>query len=383
MNNCTLIIDGNWLLMSRLGIVIKNFDKQNTPDTLQRAQDDLVDFLAQSVNKIINYFDGCIDNILMVQDGGSWRKSFPKPKLYTDVYKGNRESDEEIEWTYIWNGLNQFCQNFHREGITCTQERSIEGDDWIWFWSRQLNQEGCNVIIWSSDCDLKQLIQYDEINRSWTAWFNDRAGLWIHDRFDTSSMSDADLFMFEFDAIPRTIASVINNVSMRGDKVNYINPDDIRMEKIICGDAGDNIKSVVRTETHKIDKKTGKEKTIVKRVSEKEWNAIKENMDISNLEEFLEAKDDILKTLKQLSRHKSNKDSYEDISEMFQYNLHMVILDEKYIPEEQKNLMLAQRDDYKMIDLNYLKNNYKVLGSRSNQQTIENIFEDIPDIDVF
>ena len=84
-NKCTLIIDGNWLLMSRLGPRFKDFSNSFSTDDLERSSDDLVEFLAQSVNKIINFFNDNIDNIIMVQDGGSWRRKFQKPKLYTET----------------------------------------------------------------------------------------------------------------------------------------------------------------------------------------------------------------------------------------------------------------------------------------------------------
>ena len=46
-----------------------------------------------------------------------------------------------------------------KQGIVVSNHSSIEGDDWIWYWSRRLNEEGTSCIIWSSDNDLKQLVQ--------------------------------------------------------------------------------------------------------------------------------------------------------------------------------------------------------------------------------
>lgn len=354
MNNCTLIIDGNWLLMSRLGPKLPDFRKSNPTDVLEAASAGLIDFLAQSVNKIINFFEGNIDNILMVQDGGSWRKSFEKPKLYTDEYKANRQAQEDIDWSYIWSALNRFCQNFQDNNITCTQARSIEGDDWCWFWSRWCNHNDTNTIIWTSDCDLKQLVQCDPNTNRWTAWFNDRAGLVVHEHYDHTSMSDIDRF-FEFEMEDPQINSLIDNVLKRGHKVTYINPDIIRMNKIVCGDAGDNIKSIIRV----------KKGTKNLRVSSKEWEGIRETLNINKLQDFLNNTDNIINEAKQLKRFKDCDDSVEDIKDMFKYNCHMVILDKEYIPKEQRNIMRSKIDEYKVTDIEYLRNNYRVLGSQS------------------
>ena len=54
-NKTTLIIDGNWLMMSRFGAMQDQFSSEYNENTLQAASNELVDLLAQSVNKIINF----------------------------------------------------------------------------------------------------------------------------------------------------------------------------------------------------------------------------------------------------------------------------------------------------------------------------------------
>ena len=131
-----------------------------TESILNQTEDQLVDTLARSVNIILNRFP-VIDNIIFVSDSGSWRKQLPIPPTLKDVtYKGNREGFfSEVDWDYIWRGLQRFLDRCSEEGMTVSRYNNIEGDDWVWYWSRRLNSEGINAIIWSSDCDLKQLIQ--------------------------------------------------------------------------------------------------------------------------------------------------------------------------------------------------------------------------------
>ena len=364
MNNCTLIIDGNWLLMSRLGPKMSEFSVLNDQQQLQAASDDLVDFLAQSVNKVINLFEGNIDNILMVQDGGSWRKHYPKPKLYTDEYKANRQRAEEVDWSYIWKALNSFCNNFQENNITCTQAPGIEGDDWCWFWSRWCNRNNINTIIWTSDCDLKQLVQCDPVTSRWTAWFNDRAGLVLNKYYDTSSLSEVDQF-FNFELEDPQIRGLVENMKQRGHAVSYIEPDDIRMDKIICGDAGDNIKAIVRIPNGKR----------ICKVSSKEWNVVRESLNINNLQDLIDNREEVIDNVKHLKRFTSCTDSNEDIMDMLDYNFHMVVLDESYIPQEQRDIMESQIDNYKVADLEYLRNNYRVLSNIDGD--IEDLFSGI------
>ena len=366
-NKCTLIIDGNWLLMSRLGPRFKDFSNSFSTDDLERSSDDLVEFLAQSVNKIINFFNDNIDNIIMVQDGGSWRRKFQKPKLYTETYKGNRVLQDDVNWDYIWRALRKFCTNFHENGITCTQAPNIEGDDWCWFWSRYLNHNDTNVIIWTSDCDLKQLVQKDPTTNRWTVWYNDRSGLCVHECYNPESIDEVDRF---FSIQDYSLDKLIRDVSLTSHRVSYVYPDDIRMDKIICGDVGDNIKPIVS-----VTKSTGR----TNRISSKEWNVIRESLNINNLQDLLGHRREVIDNILSIKRLHDCLDSVEDIDEMMLYNFYMVVLDKEWIPVEWRNVMKSHVDDYTIADLDYIRNNYKVLSSRDQNamDTLEDLFSSL------
>ena len=362
-NRTTLIIDGNWLLMSRLGMMMGDFAKTLPPEYLEKAKNEMIDFVAQSINKIINYWGPRIDNIMMVQDGGSWRKTLPKPSLVTEEYKGNRVADEDIAWNYIWDALKTLCQNFTTNHITCVTEKNIEGDDWCWYWSKYLNRVGINTIIWTSDADLKQLVQKDAITNAWTVWFNDRAGLVLPESMQHSDMD----VLLNFDAVDPWIDEVCKRVGTS----QYINPDDIVMTKVICGDQGDNIKALLRMEHI-----TKKGKTVTKRVSEKEWNSVKEELGIHNIEDFKRNKELIIQHLKMLPRFAECKTGMGELLEMFDYNMSLVRLDKEQIPREFQMLMNKHKNDYQITDLDFLRNNYKVLAAHT--QPVDELFKDLP-----
>ena len=77
-NKCTLLIDGNWLLISRFSVMTQLFKENQSEVALESATEDLRDMMARSINIILNRFKE-IDNIVMISDGGSWRKQLPVP----------------------------------------------------------------------------------------------------------------------------------------------------------------------------------------------------------------------------------------------------------------------------------------------------------------
>lgn len=363
MNNCTLIIDGNWLLMSRLGVKMGDFSRSLAPEYLEQAKNDMVDFVAQSINKIIGYWGPRIDNVMMVQDGGSWRKRLPKPALVKEEYKGNRVTSDEVAWDYVWDALKTICQNFKANNITCVTEKLIEGDDWCWYWSRYLNHVGTNCIIWTTDADLKQLVQKDPVTGAWTVWFNDKSGVFLSESMQKTDMD----VLLNFDAVD----PFIDEICMRVGKSTYINPDDVIMSKVICGDHGDNIKALIRVER---TTKTGK--PIINKVSEKEWDKVKKELGIKTIDDFKKNKELIVKTLRTIPRLRECSSSMADIMDMFDYNMILVRLDKEQIPREYQLAMNKHKDEYVITDLDYLRNNYKVLAAHT--EPVEQLFADLP-----
>ena len=343
MKNCTLIIDGNWLLISRMSVMMKEFSKTYSNETLNDSCNKLVDFMAQSINGTVNILYEYIDNIILVSDKGSWRKYLEKPKLYQgEDYKGTRTHTDDINWEYVWKALDRLSDACVAQGITFTCAQNIEGDDWCWYWSSTLNSQGINTIIWSIDADLKQLVKFDG---GWTCWYNNKHGI-IVPTIEQTIDSYLELNLNE-----SLLQSLVSNLSGR-IKIQSIRPQDIVMSKIICGDSGDNILAVVR-------KQAGK-RTL--RVSEKEWVKIKEKLGIQNLQQFFENKEVIINEILTSRRFQDCTDSIQDILDVFDYNTRLVMLDESVYNQEELNRMRAS--EYKEFDLSYLKNNYKILSPK-------------------
>lgn len=360
-NKCTLICDFNWLTISRFSVINKGFDKTLPEYALNEAKEELKDMLTKSINVILNRFP-VIDNIVVVADGGSWRKQLPVPEQLKNItYKGNRQADVEMSWDHIWAASSEILENCRKEGITVSQHNNIEGDDWVWYWSRRLNKNGINTIIWSSDCDLKQLVQVDNDTDAFTVWYNDKNGIWIPKEMEEHDIDDIEYFMQ-----PTYENAILETLKMRSKSgVNYIQPDSIILSKIICGDAGDNIKSVVRYT------KNGRNY----RFAEKDWDGVSNQLNINTIEDLIKNKNKVAKAICNHKKVYPHDISTSEILEMINYNIKLVWLNESVIPE---TCILAMNNvEYNEYDVDYIRSNYKVICGDRRKDEIMSIFDSI------
>ena len=363
MNNLTLIVDCNWLIMSRFSVINGGFSKESPKRVLEASRRNLTDMLARSINILLNRFP-VIDNIVLVSDGGSWRKQLPVPKQLEGItYKGNRESNVDIDWNTVFGALKDLLENARGLGVTVASTLAAEGDDWVWYWSRRLNGEGINALIWSSDRDLQQLVQKTK-SGSWTAWYNDKAGLYLPESMNNKEDFDPiDFFM-----TPQTYDNQILDglKAGSGGKVSYINPEDIVIEKVMCGDSGDNIKAVVRYE------KGGR----TYRFSEGDLKKYQEHdLPMTTVGDLKESEKDIAAWIVSNKKFKPYKFKKSDILEMLNYNIKLVWLNEETIP---KTVIQSMNEvEYKKIDANELRYNYKLLAKTQDDTNIEALFESI------
>ena len=132
----TLVVDGNWLLMSRYFMKRDTF-RMDLPDSVkENSSHQLADLMAQSISVILRQFRGSITNIIFVSDNRSWRKDYPMPLCIesTDTYKGTRKNDETYDWKYIFKSISILSNNLKSIGVTTSNVYGVEGDDWCWWW---------------------------------------------------------------------------------------------------------------------------------------------------------------------------------------------------------------------------------------------------------
>lgn len=356
--NTTLLIDGNWLLMSRFGVVKNQFLKSLDEDTLQKSSHNLLEFLASSIQRTLLKFNGSVNNIVLVQDGGSWRKSVTKPSCLSCEYKGNRKKDAEIAWNYIFEALTALCESFQKHGITCTCEGAVEGDDWMYFWSRYLNKKSINCIIWSTDADLKQLVcrNSDAAGQPWTIWYNEKQGIVAPEALRPLSSTEDNLLgmMMELEGSSRDSFNSLT-AEVRCD-VQYISPEAVAVNKILTGDSGDNISPMIWKENTKTGRRTGLSRVILETWGEEHHTALPDT--IHDLDAQIRS---IIAYALSCKRMQGTRLTKDDAMEMYEHNKVMVWLSEKVIPKTILSVMETHGADYKKADLDEIKRDYKIL----------------------
>lgn len=359
-NKLTLLVDGNWLMMSRMALCIDDFDKSLPDSRKQKAKNNLRDFMAKSINIIINRFKD-IDNIIVLSDGGSWRKKVPKPIMMgEETYKGNRDYDSQTDWNYIWGAFEELFKDCKKFGITCSHCIDCEGDDWVWYWSTKLNKEGINCMIWSSDNDLKQLVNYDKVTHSFTAWYNDNNGLYLPNSLNKIDDDPLQFFLssdFSTNIVLESIKPYVKK------DIYYIDPFSIVIDKVFQGDSGDNVKPII---SYKKGERNYK-------LSKKEFNEIVQKFKLTNIDRLISNKSSISSFLGTKFEKYSIPSSY--IEDMIGYNIKMVWLNERSIPQEIVTKM-EENGDYKICNIEYMRSNYKSIFSNQTNN-IEEIFDDI------
>lgn len=368
MEKCVLIIDGNWLLQSRFSMLGKFFKKENPDITKQSGTNKLVDMMARSINVMLNRFP-VVDNIILVSDGGSWRKNIKKPNSRKDIeYKGNRSQHEEFDWDYIWSALKILSDRFVEKNITYSNAKGIEGDDWIWYWSRYLNNKGINCIIWSSDNDLKQLVQNNEQTNSFTMWYNDKSGGFLHTDVNEVVDSESDILNFFFNR-PIGYNQTLEQIKhILKSCVSYINPSNIILSKIMCGDSGDNIKPAA----------SYIKKNRTYGLTQKMWNDISIQSKIRSIDDLLGHENEIAKDICNYKNFQKENVDVNDVFNNIIYNTQLVWLHESIIPTQYIKIM--ENSEYKSIDINSIRHNYKTLCGDDNEvvnmiDEIENLFD--------
>jgi 5'-3' exonuclease len=231
-----LIIDSNYILYKSVFSLMKT----------RTLYGDL--YRALEVN-FGNYFKKYpFDNIYMVSDSRAtnWRK-----KAYPE-YKGTRKKDEEIDWEFVFNTYDEFKEAVKADNprVRVMEEEGCEGDDWIFFLLKASNHKGYSTMIVGSDGDLQQLLDY-RLNPSWIniQWRDTymREKLFFPKGWKLFMKelkeSEGDIFNQNNNSI---FIEMIENLMEKCD-FEEVNQEEKLFKKIIQGDKGDNIKSVIYT----------------------------------------------------------------------------------------------------------------------------------------
>lgn len=247
MKNTSILIDGHFFIMSRMGVAMNSHKGTEPFLSNDKTKGQLIRKLALDLASEVRKLKNIARNVVFAFDTKSWRKD------YTQVidYKGNRVKDDNI---VDWEGFNECIDIFKniisRFNIIIQRIDGCEADDLLYVWSKELNRRGQNAILWTGDKDLLQCVDENHDKGTYTIWFdNARKRAFIPTGFTFEKNEDKEIDIFNMNvndtldnnSLGKWIEA--NNISLfEIDKSEFI------VNKVLVGDKGDNIPSVVRWE---------------------------------------------------------------------------------------------------------------------------------------
>lgn len=312
MLKINLVLDGNYLLYKSVFIL----------DRVKTLYGDLETLLLRDYNNISNVF--AYDMIYFISDSRhSWRKS-----LYPE-YKDGRKKDSKIDWEFVFETYEKFKENIiTRNNCMVHTIDGFEGDDIMAHVINESNKQGYSNFIISNDGDMHQFLDYDianeYINIMYNHKFNDEK-LFVpknHNLFfgHIEENSEQDIFDLNNDS---EFVEHYERLKARCTVVE-INKEESLFKKIVTGDKGDNILSVV-----KFDKTM---RGIGKAGGETVWNMFKERY--PNEIDF-DSNEFVNNLLEIISIYKKNKEvNYLNrVKQNIIFNRKLTRLESKYLPQ--------------------------------------------------
>lgn len=315
-SDLTLIIDGNWLLMSRIAVLSKQYG--NDTEYMMKK---LKQLFLRSITSMFYKFPE-IDNVILVADGGSWRDDIEIPKDLQQsgtTYKGTRELTETLNWSIIFSEYEDLLNRFRIDSkIKVTKAYKVEGDDWCWYWSNKLNNVNTNVIIWSADRDLTQLVKTNNVTGTFTITLYSRGkDTTLTKQIDGSN--DYNIVQLFSNPYFAKNSKLLKTIESRCTKVNQIDPNNVIIDKVFRGDVSDNILPSI-----KYNSKSGKEY----RIKESQLVGV---TDIYN-DETLEK---IVNLIYECKPYKNNAVYSKEVAlTHLKYNRQLVAMRKEYYPAE-------------------------------------------------
>lgn len=258
-----LLIDGDYFGNRSIFTLVKN-NPEITLET-ERDQDLFYNQLLTDFIKLHSVFKNYVDDMIFVFDSFSWRKSIePIIPYYLQneiddidksslIYKANRSKTKEespIDWHNFKVVLNRFSNDIC-QFIKTYKINEFEGDDLLYFVSKNYSEDNQFNIIFCTDGDLKQLLNDNTILfRNITHSKQNPNGEFCISRGLSNVLAKNysldDRLLGNVDTKQEYLKSLLNlNGVLRALSV-IDNPMYIVMSKILSGDAKDNILPLFR-----------------------------------------------------------------------------------------------------------------------------------------
>jgi hypothetical protein len=269
--------------------------------------------------------------VIVCLDSTSWRKSVEINDGAYEEYKGNRgKSEDTVNWNAFYELTKNFSEILSQKGYVVSKVPQAEADDLLFLWARKLNSMGENVLMVTGDRDLYQVLTCNE-NGTWTISLDpnlERRKISLTQEtlnFREDSAHTADIF----DTGTWSSSGDLLQKIIGFHNVNVVDVRKTQVQKVILGDGGDAVPSVVTWP----DKKDPK---VVRVMTENNFGKIlaaHPHIGDSNWQELNEGKfyEEIASVMEPLKKIEVDR---EKVKFNLSRNCKLVILSEETIPGE-------------------------------------------------
>lgn len=232
----------------------------------------------------------CPDKVLIMTDArNAWRKDLLPKDDAGAGYKANREKDDRWDWDKIYEYADKLKDIMKSKGFDFCEVLRGEADDLLCM-SKELvfeKHNDWNLILVSSDADIRQLADFNKNNKQYCIVYNPvslkggiRRLFVTKDFFEWWSTEDNevnDIFFTNINNDKNRLKTIIANASNKV-KFEIINPNNIVLNKMFCGDNSDNIPSFYTWYNNR-----GK----LSRVTESKFKKLQEALSINSVNDLL------------------------------------------------------------------------------------------------
>lgn len=199
--------------------------------------------------------------VIIAMDSSSWRKSVA---IDDGGYKSKREEKKDestINWKCFYDLTDKFCAILSQKGYIISRVPGAEADDLLFFWSKTLNDMKENVVMITGDRDLLQVVSQHE-NGSWTIALdpvNNRKKISLtQETLDYSKQGNAPAEEFAdiFSPDSWTSSGDVLSKIVNSHDILVIDTQKFCTMKVVLGDGGDDVPSVVAWRDKKDPEKT-------------------------------------------------------------------------------------------------------------------------------
>ena len=323
-----LVIDASGIFYRTL-FTVGNFEAKKGERLLdsKKSQGVFMRKLATDLSALIRNVEEPA-RVIVCLDSSSWRKTIT---IDEGGYKEDRKKDEStINWKAFFELTENFSRILSQKGYIISKVPGAEADDLLYFWAQKLNEENENCILITGDRDLLQVLGKRE-NGSWTIALdpvlNRKKISLTQDTLNYSQPENHSANIFDPESW-NSSSDVLDKI-IKTHEINIVDPVKLQTMKVVLGDAGDSVPSVVtwrdKKDPEKIRTMTesnfGKILIASPELGESTWEDLYEG-------KFVEEISSVMEGLKKIEVDR------EKVKENLKRNCQLVILSEKTIPHQ-------------------------------------------------